>query len=74
MPSGAGTWVSAVALRLQPHVELKHEETRKLIGRLWGWCIVARVVLIDVTDWVFVFYDGMSWCVEKRYLGTLELR
>ncbi|KAJ8594407.1 hypothetical protein M405DRAFT_838548 [Rhizopogon salebrosus TDB-379] len=54
--SDAGTCVSAVPVRLQPHVKLKDEETCKLVGRWWDWGVV----------------EGIGWCIEDGDLGLLD--
>ncbi|OAX32189.1 hypothetical protein K503DRAFT_702421 [Rhizopogon vinicolor AM-OR11-026] len=57
LPSDAGTRVSAVPDRLRPHVKLKGEETRKLVGRRWDWGVVARVCMLPAGCLYFV----MAW-------------
>jgi hypothetical protein len=36
--------------------------------------LLEGYVIIYVTDWVFVFCDGMGWCLEEGDLGLLEPR
>ncbi|KAG1787366.1 uncharacterized protein HD556DRAFT_1409769 [Suillus plorans] len=57
LPSDTGTRVSAVPDRLRPHVKLKGEETRKLAGRRWDWCVVAKVCMLPAGCLYFV----MAW-------------
>lgn len=57
LPSDTGTRVSAVPDRLRPHVKLKGEETRKLVGRRWDWGVVAKVCMLPAGCLYFV----MTW-------------
>ncbi|KAG0696502.1 hypothetical protein DFH29DRAFT_812922 [Suillus ampliporus] len=57
LPSDAASRASAVPDRLRPHVKLKGEETRKLVGRRWDWGIVARVCILPAA----CLYFFMAW-------------
>ncbi|KAG2050087.1 hypothetical protein BDR06DRAFT_892442 [Suillus hirtellus] len=57
LPSDTGIRVSAVPDRLRPHVKLKGEETRKLVGRRWDWGVVAKVCMLPAGCLYFV----MAW-------------
>lgn len=57
LPSDTDTRVSAVPDRLRPHVKIKGEETRKLVGRRWDWRIVAKVCMLPAGCLYFV----MAW-------------
>lgn len=57
LPSDTDTRVSAVPDRLRPHVKIKGEETRKLVGRQWDWRIVAKVCMLPAGCLYFV----MAW-------------
>jgi hypothetical protein len=57
LPSDTGTRASAIPDHLRPHVKLKGEETRKLVGRRWDWGIVAKVCMLPAGCLYFV----MAW-------------